>query len=172
MDRIVDRSGVTKGALYHHFGSKKELAHAVIDGMIRGMVVDSFTGPLAQAANPIDGLQSCLRDRTCQLTPEMVSFGCPLNNLAQELAGSDDDFQEQIEGLHVHWRAAIADALVRGQKAGLVRKDIDVSDVATFTVATISGMAGFMKSTRDADVAQASVRVLCAYLDTLRTPST
>ena len=169
MDRIVKRSGVTKGALYHHFGSKKELAQAMIDATVGTMVVDAFLAPLGEAENPIDGIQSCLNAQMDCLTPETVICGCPLNNLAQELSGTDDDFQRQIDGLYERWRHSIADALARGQAAGQVRADVDTSDVATFTVAAIAGVAGFAKSTRDVEVARSSMRVLCSYLDTLRT---
>jgi AcrR family transcriptional regulator len=31
LDDVVDRAGVTKGALYHHFGGKRELFEAVLD---------------------------------------------------------------------------------------------------------------------------------------------
>jgi TetR/AcrR family transcriptional repressor of nem operon len=170
MDRIVARSGMTKGAMYHHFGSKKALVQEMIDATIRTMVVDSFVAPLAEAENPIDALQGCLRERVDTLTPETVSCGCPLNNLAQELTSTDDEFQAQIEGLYQHWRASIEEALERGQAAGTVRADIDAKDAATFTVAVCAGAAGFAKSSRDVEVAKASVRVLNSYLDTLRTP--
>ena len=168
MDRIVERSGVTKGALYHHFGSKKALAQAVIGGTIRNMVVDSFLGPLEEDTNPIDGIQAYLNQKLDSLSLKQVSCGCPLNNLAQELSGSDDDFHEQIGYLYELWRDGLASALAEGQEAGQVRADVDPTDVATFLVAAFAGVAGFAKSTRDVDVARASVRVLCTYLEDLR----
>jgi TetR/AcrR family transcriptional repressor of nem operon len=171
MDQIVARSGVTKGALYHHFGSKKELAQAMIDETIRYMVVDSFLDALNNSANPIDGMQSLFNESVGSLTPEQVSSGCPLNNLAQELSGGDNDFQEQIDGIYELWRESIADALARAQQVHQIRSDGDPHDVATFTVAAVAGIAGFAKSTRDVEVARSSMRVLCAYLDTLRHPA-
>ena len=171
IDSIIERSGLTKGAFYHHFGSKKELAQAVIDSVVRPMVVDAFLAPLGETTDPIDGIQKCLTSQMEHVTPERVVCGCPLNNFAQELAGVDDDFQEQIDGLYGRWRDAIAQALARGQEAGQVRIDIDPQDVATFTVAAIAGTAGFAKCTRDIEVAHTSVRVLCSYLETLRAPA-
>ena len=168
MDRIVERSGVTKGALYHHFGSKKALAQAVIGGPIRAMVVDSFLGPLGEAADPIDGIQACLRRQVKGLVAEQISCGCPLNNLAQELSASDDEFREQISDLYEKLRAELIDALVAGKEAGQVRDDVEPADVATFLVAACAGVAGFAKSTRDLDVAHTGVRVMCDYLDGLR----
>ena len=172
MDTVVERAGVTRGALYHHFGSKKGLAQAVIGGPIREMVVESFLGPLSEAGNVIDRLQACLNAKVDELTPELVACGCPLNNLAQELSASDDDFRTQIDDLYESWWQAIADAFTRGQKRGDVRADVVVTDVATFLVAAMAGTAGFAKSTQDVEVARTSMRVMCAYLDSLRTPQT
>ena len=168
MDRIVERSGVTKGALYHHFGSKKALAQAMIAGPISTMVVDSFLAPLGEFANPIDGIQACLSRQLESLTAEQISCGCPLNNLALELSASDDDFREQISNLYGQLRAALADALGSAKEAGQVRDDVEPADVATFLVAAGAGVAGFAKSTRDIDVARTGVRVMCTYLDGLR----
>ncbi len=170
VDRIVEESGVTKGALYHHFGSKKGLAEAMIDSMIGGMVVDSFLGPLGEASDPIDGIQRCISAKVDELTPETVSCGCPLNNLAQELAGSDDDFQAQIDALYERWRLGLTEALARGQESHLVRDDVDVGDVAMFVVAAMTGIAGFAKSSRSVGVAGTCAGVLSSYLDSLRAP--
>ena len=35
LDRILDRAGVTKGALYHHFKNKLELGYAVLEEVVR-----------------------------------------------------------------------------------------------------------------------------------------
>lgn len=171
LDRILDAAGVTKGALYHHFGSKKALAQAVIAEKVRAMVVDSWLIPLASSADAIDGVQACLNESLERVTPDRVACGCPLNNLAQELSATDDDFREQINEIYEHWRASVADALERGRKAGQVRDDVDSADLATFVVASVAGIAGFTKSTRDVNVARTSMRVLCSYLDTLRVSS-
>lgn len=173
VDRILEASGVTKGALYHHFGSKKALAQAVIDGMIREMVVESWLVPLGESTNAIDGIQACIRGQMEQLTPERIACGCPLNNLAQELSASDEDFRGQIDEVYGQWRGAIQEALERGREAGDVRADVNPADVAAFVVASVAGIAGFAKSTRDVREARSSVHILCEYLDFLRpvTPS-
>lgn len=168
MDAIVERSGVTKGALYHHFGSKKGLAQALIDGPIRAMVVDAFLAPLSEGGDPIDGIRSCIDTQLEGMTDEHAVQGCPLNNLAQELTATDDDFQHQIDGVYEIWREALTEALARGQAAGQVRADVEVQEVATFVVAAVAGSAGFAKTSRSMEVGRASMRVLCDYLETLR----
>ena len=168
MDRVVERSGVTRGALYHHFGSKKGLAQAMIDSMIRQLVVESFVGPLASTDDPIGAIMSCVDSKLDELTPEAVACGCPLNNLAQELSSTDADFREQIEALYARWREVFAEAFQRGQAAGTVRTDVHASEIGTFLVAVMAGSAGLAKSARDVDVARSTMRVLGGYLETLR----
>lgn len=168
MDQIVERSGVTKGALYHHFGSKKALAQDVIDSSVRSMVVESFLEPVRAADNPIDGIIACIEAKCSELTADMVSCGCPLNNLAQELSSTDDDFQAQIGELYSEWRTGLADALRTGQAKNQVRADVDPDAVATFIVAVCAGSAGFAKSARSVAVATASATILGDYLGTLR----
>ena len=168
MDSIVERSGVTKGALYHHFGSKKGLAQALIEGPIKSMVVDEFLRPLGVAENPIDGIQNCINTQLSQMTDEHMVAGCPLNNLAQELSSMDDDFQNQIEGVYDVWRESLSTELAAGQESGTFRVDVNADEVATFVVAACAGTAGFAKTSRSIEVGRASMRVLCDYLETLR----
>ena len=169
LDRILDRSGVTKGALYHHFGSKKELALAVLTGIIRQGVAESFLIPVQAADNPIDGMQAALQSKLDAATAEEIACGCPLNNLAQEMSATDADFREAIDGIYEVQRQGLKEALERGREQGTVRSDVDPGDVATFVVASTAGVAGLAKSTQDLEAGRAAVRVLCAFLDTLRT---
>ncbi|MEI9905935.1 MAG: TetR/AcrR family transcriptional regulator [Asticcacaulis sp.] len=39
---IIGRAGVTKGALYHHFGSKEGLGLAMIDAMIAPKIAETL----------------------------------------------------------------------------------------------------------------------------------
>jgi len=168
LDRILERSGVTKGALYHHFESKKALALAVLNGMVRQMVVDDFLDLLNNAENPIDAIQAALKAKVDCVTPEQVMCGCPLNNLAQEMSATDEDFRLQINEIYSVQRAALEAALTRGVAEGSVRSDVKPGDVATFLVAGIAGAAGFAKSTQDMDAGLATIRVISNYLETLR----
>ena len=42
LDAILESSGVTKGALYHHFGSKTALGYAVVEEVVRPWVEASW----------------------------------------------------------------------------------------------------------------------------------
>src|SRR5262249_24063527 len=61
LNRIIDQTGLTKGALFHHFASKQELGYAVVDEIIWPRFQATWVGPLAQSADPIRDLQRLLR---------------------------------------------------------------------------------------------------------------
>ena len=97
LDTILARAGVTKGALYHHFPSKAELGYAVVDEVITGFLVQRWTGRLDQdPADPVAALQEVLQVRASGLQQLEAEFGCPLNNVAQEMAPLDPGFQRRI----------------------------------------------------------------------------
>ena len=52
LDSILEKAGVTKGALYHHFDNKAALGYAVVDEIIRPFM-QGFWLPLVDAEDPI-----------------------------------------------------------------------------------------------------------------------
>lgn len=164
IETVSRRAGVTKGALYHHFPSKDALGHAVVEELLGGMI-RGFAAALEQAADPIGALQAwCLAPPTLPLR-----LGCPLNNLAQELASVDEEFRTRIEGVFREWRSAIAGALERGRAAGTVRSDLDPGRAAAFVLAALEGSVSLAKSARDDRLFESNMRMLAAFLETLRT---
>ncbi len=167
MDDILRSAGVTKGALYHHFRNKLDLGYAVLEEIIAERVLDTWVTPLRQHANPIDALHEVI-GRAAAEGEEMLRNGCPLNNLAQEMAGVDPGFQERISAICVEWQSEVAAALREGQRAGTVRSDLDPVGVATFLVAAVQGSIGLAKSCQCGHTFQRSQGEVRRYLETLR----
>ena len=165
LDTIVERAGVTKGALYHHFPSKLELGYAVLDEVIGGFTDERWLKPIAGDGDPIDAIVASVREAA----KSDFEFGCPLNNLAQEMSTVDAEFHRRIAALYRRWESGVARALGRGQKQGLVRKDVNVDEAATFVVASIEGAYGLAKNRKDRQPLRACVEGLTRYLDALRT---
>lgn len=168
LDRILADTGVTKGALYHHFGSKAELLHAVIDEAIAGMIEERWLAALARSEDPISELRAGIVGTAGSLTDEDIAWGCPLNNITQEMAATDDELRAHVERLYSGWRDSIAAALERGQKAGNVRGDVDPAGAAAFIVAGIEGLAGTTKSHRSRAIAGATLQEFVRYLEGMR----
>lgn len=170
LDTILAQAGVTKGALYHHFPDKAALGYAVVDEVVRGLLLERWLGLLDQGADPVTALQRILRQRAAGLTALELELGCPLNNLAQEMSPLDDRFRRVVNATFETWRTGFARALERGRADGYVRRDVDARKVATFLVAAIEGSYGLAKSGRSAAILRSNLEQLDTFLETLRTP--
>jgi len=169
LDDILKESGVTKGALYHHFPDKLALGYAVVNEVIRGLLLERWLGPLNQpTSDPLTVLQGVFRQRAASLSAIEVRFGCPLNNLAQEMSPLDEQFRRAIEATFAAWRKGFAQALQRGQTVGTVRKDVDARRVATFLVAAVEGSYGLAKSSSSRSMVRSNFEMLATFLDGLR----
>ncbi|MCH7549443.1 MAG: TetR/AcrR family transcriptional regulator [Candidatus Krumholzibacteriota bacterium] len=165
LDRIIAAAGVTKGALYHHFASKKELGYAVVDEAIRQHVVDAWIRPLADTDDPIRTILDLMSDKLGEMGKEDVILGCPLNSIAQEMAPLDEGFRERTERLFQLWISGTSQALARGQKAGTVKKNVNPDKVARFMIAAIEGSLCMAKNAQCLEVLKQNMVGLREYLE-------
>jgi len=59
-EQIVARAGMTRGALYHHFGDKRELFRAVHE-QLEGQLVESIGAMTTDLADPVELIEAGVR---------------------------------------------------------------------------------------------------------------
>ena len=168
LDTILAKAGVTKGALYHHFPNKASLGYAVVDEVVKGLLLERWGVLESPSGDPITALQRILRGRVANLTSREVELGCPLNNLAQEMSPLDQRFRRGVNATFDIWTDAVAKDLGRGQAEGTVRKDVDPRKIAAFVVASIEGSFGLAKGAQSASMLRSNLEVLSSFLESLR----
>jgi TetR/AcrR family transcriptional regulator, transcriptional repressor for nem operon len=168
LDTILAQAGVTKGALYHHFGSKEALGHAVVEEIIEPDLRAKWVRPLQRGNDPIDTLIGIVQSESVR--PEDVRGGCPLNNLAQEMSPLDEGFRKRLERVFHAWQQGVAVALREGQTEGRVRRDVKPAEAAGFLIATLEGYVSLAKNAQDAKVMKAGIRNIVGWLRSLRPP--
>jgi len=168
ISRILDNTTLTRGALYHHFPSKLALGYAVIDELFAGYMQHLWIEPLLKGGDPINVIERSIHETYQHHGEELINFGCPLNNLSQEMSAVDEGFRERINEQYAIWQSALADALKRGQAQGQVKEDVDVNEVALFIVATIEGSIGLAKNNKSEATLTSCTHVLLDYLNGLR----
>lgn len=167
LDAILETSGVTKGALYHHFGSKTALGHAVVDEKVRPWV-EAMWRPVVEADDLIDAAITLCHELVRQRSARAIEYGCPFNNLINEMSAVEEGFRQRLHSILDDWRVGIVDALERAQGRGVVRKDVRADDAAAFIISAIEGSVGLAKTQRSRAFLEAAHRGLIGYLESLR----
>jgi TetR/AcrR family transcriptional regulator, transcriptional repressor for nem operon len=168
INTILAATKVTKGALYHHFGSKEALGYAIVDEIIAELVRERWLRPLLRDGHPIDMLIGIVRRMPSRLAD--VRQSCPLLNLAQEMSPLDEQFRKRLEKLFLAWQEGIATVLRRGQSQGTVRRDLNPDETASFLVAMVEGYASLAKNAQDPKVWEVGTRNIVGWLKSLRAP--
>lgn len=168
VSRILKHTGLTKGALYHHFPSKKSLGYAVLDEMIRDRIREFWIEPL-QAGDPIEAIICTITEAGRQMTEDDIRLGCPLANISQEMSPVDEGFRERVESIYSEWRNGISSALRRGQQAGDVRRDVDTDAISVMVVAALEGCLATAKNAQSRELLMQCGKALIQILNELRT---
>src|SRR5262245_8999797 len=170
LNRIVEATELTKGALFHHFAGKLELGYAVVDEVIWPEFHAAWIAPLERSEDPIRDTKRLLRRFAAEgpVAGGSLTQGCPVNNLAQEMSPLDEGFRQRLEKIYVSWRAAFQTALAAAIRSGKVRKGLSTAKVAAFLVAAIEGIVGTTKNAQDPRLLREAGEVLLDYLDSLR----
>ena len=155
---VQQAARVSGSQMYHYFGDKASLVHAVI-----ARQGETLLGRRAAVAEPVDSLRgirawrdfvvSTMRRRECR-------GGCQIGSLASELSDLDPAAGSGLAATFQRWISAIRDGLQAMQDRGELRADADVRQLACALMAAAEGGLLLAKAQRD-------VAPLEAALDTV-----
>lgn len=145
VDDIVKKTSLTKGAFYHQFPTKLDLGYALVDEVIKPMIIDRWITPLENYENPLDGILAQMKSLIGNCEPAHLKLGCPLNNLVQEMSPIDKDFHKRLQSALNLWIDEMEKHLRRAKKSGYIDSDVNVRQVAHFVVMAHEGFYGMLK---------------------------
>jgi AcrR family transcriptional regulator len=155
---VQQAARVSGSQMYHYFGDKASLIHAVI-----AQQGETLLGKQQPWLSRIDSLQgirawrdfvvSTMRRRECR-------GGCQIGSLASELSDLDPAARSDLAATFQRWISAIRDGLQAMQDRGELRADADVPQLARALMAAAEGGLLLAKTLRD-------VAPLEAVLDTV-----
>jgi TetR/AcrR family transcriptional regulator, transcriptional repressor for nem operon len=163
MKDLMQTTGVSGGALHHHFPTKKSLALAVITDRVAPSVRQTWIDPIRAAPSLRTGIASVFAAIIAGVESRGSVAGCPLNNLALELSLSDPDFRDAIDAVFAEWQAALVKRI--GATRGGTRLDrAKRKDAAAFVVSVYSGAMTLAKSAQSALPLRSAASVLSRWL--------
>lgn len=159
---ITDATGLTKGSIYGHFGSKEELALAVFDYNY-GKVKKIIQQQIEVAPTGYDQLMVYATVYGLFAGGDFPKGGCPVLNTAVEADDTHPLLKEKAAHAIGKWKKDIEDTLKKGIQAGEFKEGIDQARLALSIIALIEGGLMIAKLTdRQADMNKilATVRTL------------
>lgn len=164
---LAKKSGVTIGAFFHHFPTKNHVGYAIVDEIIHTGILDRWIKPLSAYKNPIQGVLKCFKNTFDHWPDEFVALGCPLNNLTQEMSGSDEVFKEKTKAVLHDWISKTKEHLKRAQQGGYLRKDVNIQELAEYIVTFQEGTFAMGKALNDRRIFDSMYNSFKRHLESL-----
>jgi TetR/AcrR family transcriptional regulator, transcriptional repressor for nem operon len=164
---ILREAGINSGSLYHFFASKEALLEAVLEwalDALHRLVMDPAT---AGVEDPIDKIFAVLARYREGMQMFSCRMGCPIGNLALEVADDHPKARELIHRNFEQWAGVIKGWLdAAGDR---LPPHIDRAQLARFVLTVMEG--GIMQSRAAGDLQpfDDSVAQFKAYMDALQT---
>lgn len=168
---LAKNSGVTIGAFFHHFPTKNHVAYAIIDEIIHVGIMDRWIRPLAAYKNPLQGILKCFKNTFENWPDELVTLGCPLNNLTQELSASDESIKEKTKAVLNDWMDKTEEHLRRAQENGYLEKSTNTRELAEFIVTFQEGTFAMGKAMNDRRIFSSMYKNFKRHIDSVSTAS-
>ncbi|WP_405165693.1 TetR/AcrR family transcriptional regulator [Nocardia sp. NBC_01499] len=144
--QVLDKVGVPKGSFYNYFDSKESFGRAVIEHHSL-CVQRNLSEAFGAAADPVSGLRAFFGRLMDEFVEAEFTGGCLIANLGGELEGSEL-LRESLSSAWGAWRDRVAEQLREAQGLGMIRADIDATDLADLLLESWEGAVIRMKIDR------------------------
>lgn len=162
MRDIMAATGISSGALHHHFPTKQALALAVIADRVAPAVRETWIEPVRNSGSLSKSVAEIFADLIRSIERQGYVRGCPLNNLAVELSYASPEYREPLQAIFGEWETALAQRL-SSTRAGARLDRVQRSAAASFVIATYSGAMNLAKATQSASPLRSAAAMLSAW---------
>lgn len=138
MRDLLTATGLQKGGLYNHFGSKEQLAIEAFD-YAAGLITTRFERALKRRKGAVDRLLTIVDVLRSFIEEAALPGGCPVLNTAIEADDVHPALRERAQQVMTDWQKLIGKTVKNGVKSGELRPDAEPRTVATIMTATLEG---------------------------------
>lgn len=164
VDELCAAAGVSKGAFFHHFASKEELAVAAANqwSAVTGSLFEE--APYHEADDPLDRLLGYVGFRKQLIQGALPEFTCLVGTMTQEAYGTSPAIQKACwDSISGHANTLVADIEAAMAQYGVTR-EFTAESLALHTQAVLQGAFILAKASGDPQRAVDSIDHLQRYL--------
>jgi TetR/AcrR family transcriptional repressor of nem operon len=174
VDAILEAAGASKGAFFHHFSSKADLGHVLVERYARadGELLEHLMGQAeASTDNPADQLIEFLRLFEAGIEDlSLQQPGCLFVSFIYEQFPGQEATRKLILDDVLLWRARILDKLTLATKDRPPALPVDLNSLADQVFTTLEGGFILARATGDPLTLRDQLRHLRTYLTLLLEP--
>jgi TetR/AcrR family transcriptional repressor of nem operon len=164
VDDICQTAGLTKGAFFHHFKSKEDLAVAAAEhfSQMAGRLFGS--APYHEFADPLDRLLGYIDFRTQILAGPVPKFTCLLGTMVQEAYDTHPAIRQACDTYIGAHAAEVAKDIAAAKLLYAPKAEWNAESLALYTQAVLQGAFILAKSKGGPEVARDCLAHLRRYL--------
>lgn len=164
-DDVQAAAGVNTSQIYHYFGDKRNLVHAVIAYQTEALL--NAQQPLLSKLDSLPALHAW-RDVLVEFQHVRECHGgCPIGSLASELAECDPQARVALADGFRRWEEAIRHGLRAMHERGELRPEADPDQLALATLAAVQGGLLLSQTRRDTTALEAALDTVLAHIESL-----
>lgn len=133
---IAKTVGISEGAIYRHFRSKKDILSLLADHIEDDLVGD-ITGPSTEGHSALEALDNVLRSHLSAIEQRR---GVSFQVIAEIISLGDKKLNKKISETITKYVGRLKELLAEGVKSGEVRQDIDLEAAAMLLFGMIQGL--------------------------------
>ena len=170
LDQVIAESSSSKGAFFHHFGSKSDLALQLTERYVAGDLanLDAGLAAVADIEDPSTRLLAFLRffeDGADELMS--AQSGCLYATVLAEREFTGSDINDLVAKGTAVWRTALADLLRSALDDRRPTLDIDADALADHLYVTFEGAFILCRTFQDASGMRSQLRVFRQLLESV-----
>ncbi len=166
LTEILSQAGVTGGSLYYFFRRKEDLLLAILDRRLEDLDLQIFGPVEAAEADPIERVFGVLDFYRAFLESTHCEMGCPIGNLALELADLHPEVRQKLAQLFGAWCSRVRKYLEDARNQ--LPNDVDLEGLAQFVLTVMEGGLMQARTARRLEPFDAGVTNLRRYFDALQ----